>query len=157
MIRVLTSLAQHVKRLRLAYIVLALSLIPTAVVYYRVKENVETRDRTRFERLAKEAGASVEDRVPHYVDALMGLRGLFAANPSLTAQQWTQYVASMEVQRLYPGMRALGYLERVESGEKEFFLARVRARGEAVDSSRKDPRLLPPAPPGPRKDEEPLK
>src|SRR5690349_1942924 len=104
---VLSSLPRHFARMRLAYVVLALSLIPTAVVYYRVKANVEARDRTRFERLVTEGRGAIEQRLPHYVDEMFGVRGLFAANSSVTVEQWGQYLSSIEVQRLHPGIRTL--------------------------------------------------
>ena len=81
--RTLTSLLQHFRRMQVAYLVLFLSLIPTAVVYYRVKATVETRDHARFERVVGEAHAAIEQRIPHYIDQMMGVRGLFAANPSV--------------------------------------------------------------------------
>ncbi|MDB6022321.1 MAG: multi-sensor hybrid histidine kinase [Pedosphaera sp.] len=130
--RMLTSVSQHLARLRLAYVVLALSLIPTAVVYYRVKANVEARDRARFERLVEEGRAAIEQRVPHYVDEMFGIRGLFAANSSVSSEQWNQYVASIEAQRLYPGICTLGYLERANAEDKGAFTKRSRPRGESA-------------------------
>ncbi len=119
--RVLTSLRQHVRRMRVAYVVLALSLIPTAVVYYRVRANVESRDRTRFDRLVREQRAAIEQRIPHYVDEMMGVRGLFMANPVVTPSQWQEYLSSIEIPSLYPGIGTLGYIERVEASGKECF------------------------------------
>jgi PAS domain S-box-containing protein len=104
-----------------AYLVLGLSLIPTAVVYYRVKANVQLRDRTRFERLVNDERAAIEERIPHYVDEMMGVRGLFAANSLVNTNQWLQYLASVEIQKTYPGIGTLGYVKRVSAGSKETF------------------------------------
>src|SRR5580698_5668398 len=51
---VLSSLHQHFLRMRVAYVVLGASLVPAAVVYFRVRANVETRERARFERVVRE-------------------------------------------------------------------------------------------------------
>jgi len=110
-----------------AYLVLALSLVPTAVVYYRVRANVETHAQARFERAAGVKQAAIEQRAPGCVEELLGVRGLFAANPYVSLDQWQKYAASAQVQRLYPGIRALGYLERVDAERKQAFLKRVAA------------------------------
>jgi len=128
----LTSLPQHLRRLWLAYLVLGLSLIPTALVYFRVKANVQLRDKQRFERLVNNERAAIEERIPHYVDEMMGVRGLFAANPSVSTNQWQQYLASVEIQKAYPGIHTLGYLERVAAGDKESFLKRQQTQGDAA-------------------------
>jgi len=102
----------------LAYLVLALSLVPTAVVYFRVQINVEARDQTRFDRVVREEYAAIEQRLPHYLDEMMGVRGLFAANQTVNADQWRKYLDSLEMHNAYPGIRTLGYLERVEPSGK---------------------------------------
>ncbi len=129
--RVLMSLRQHVRRMQVAYFVLALSLIPTAVVYFRVRDNVVTRDRTRFERLVREQRAAIEQRIPHYVDEMMGVRGLFMANATVSSEQWQQYLASTEIPNIYPGIGTLGYIERVNADEKAAFLQRMQIPGAA--------------------------
>ena len=118
----LSLLQRHFLGSWVAYLVLALSLVPTAVVYYRVRINVEARDRTRFDRIVGEQYAAIEQRIPRYVEEMMGVRGLFAANPSVNADQWRQYLASVQIQSLYPGIGTLGYLERVDAADKQAFL-----------------------------------
>ncbi len=45
---------RHLRQMRVAYAVLILSLVPAAVVYYRVGVNVETRARMRFDRMVSD-------------------------------------------------------------------------------------------------------
>src|SRR5579863_3064473 len=127
----LSSLHQHVARLKVAYLVLILSLIPTVVVYFRVRINVENRDRARFDRIVREKQSSVEQRLPRIVDEMLSLRGLFAVNPSVNAEQWRSYVSNAQVSELVPGMRALGYAERVEANQRQDFLRTLRSRAGA--------------------------
>src|SRR5580692_9617525 len=93
---VLSSLRQHVRRMRIAYLVLALSLATTALVYYRVRINVDNREHARFERAVQAEKLSIEQRIPRYVDEMLGLRGLFAANGTVRTQQWHQFLGSIE-------------------------------------------------------------
>ncbi len=117
--------------MRVAYVVLGASLIPAAAVYFRVRANVEARERARFERMVREEHAAIEQRLPTYIDKMMGLSGLFAADTSVSSDQWQKYVASIEIPRLYPGIRAVGYLERVNADERAAFLKRSRASSVA--------------------------
>jgi PAS domain S-box-containing protein len=121
--RALAAFKQHIRRMSAAYLVLLLSLIPTAVVYFRVKATVQSRDLTRFQRVVREEAAAIRQQIPHYVDGILGFRGLFAANHSVTRGQWQSYIASTEIQSRYPGLRTLGYLQRVNPGELKTFLA----------------------------------
>ena len=52
--RVRTTPAQHFRQMRVAYVVLALSLFATGLVYFRVRSTVATRDRARFDRILGE-------------------------------------------------------------------------------------------------------
>src|SRR5581483_847562 len=124
--RVLSPLRQHVRGMLAAYVVLGLSLIPAAVVYFRVRANVETRERARFEREVREERAAIEQKIPAYVEEMRVLGGLFSANAPVSPHQWQKNVAGSEIQRLYPGIRALGYLERVNANERQAFLKRLR-------------------------------
>jgi PAS domain S-box-containing protein len=118
--------------MQVAYLVLALSLIPTAVVYFRVRDNVETRERTRFERIVREQREAIEQRIPHYVDQMMGVRGLFMANTVVSPEQWQQYLASVEIPSLYPGIGTLGYIERVEASDKDAYVESNRLAGRPM-------------------------
>ena len=116
-----SSLREHFRRMRVAYMVLALSLVPAAVVYYRVRANVMTREQTHFDRLAKQKEAAIAQRIPRYLDEMLGLRGLFAADGSVSSDQWQRYIASLDIQAVHPGLRSFGYLKRVNTGEEDSF------------------------------------
>ncbi|MDB6065248.1 MAG: multi-sensor hybrid histidine kinase [Pedosphaera sp.] len=122
--RVLTSLHQHLLKMRVAYLVLAVSLVPAGVVYYRVRENVQTHDLARFDRVIKEQEAAIEQRIPRCLDEMLAVRGLFAANSSVNGDQWQKYVASLGLQQQFPGILMMGYLERGDGEKKSGFLKR---------------------------------
>ncbi len=125
---VISSLRTHFRRMRLAYAVLALSLVPAAVVYFRVRATVTNRERNQFERLAKQKETAIAQRVTRYQDELLGLRGLFAAG-GVTPGQWRRYVESLQIQSGHAGLRAIGYLKRVNPGEEDAF-AKSAADGQ---------------------------
>src|SRR5579859_2881445 len=116
-----SALRRHFHRMRVAYVVLALSLIPAAVVYFRVRASVAARERNQFERLAEQKEKEITQRLPSYVDELLGFRGLFAAKRTVSAEDWQRYVESLEIQPSVSGIRAFGYLKRVNPGDQDAF------------------------------------
>ena len=112
--------------MRPAYFVLALSLVSSLFVYDRLGSNVESRERSRFERQVREERAAIEQLVPRYEDALMAVRGLFATSSNTTPAQWDLYLANMEIQARHPGMRNLTYSEVVRPEQRAAFLRHIR-------------------------------
>jgi PAS domain S-box-containing protein len=108
--------------MQVAYLVLILSLIPTVVVYYCVKAYVDGHDKVRFDRIVREQTLIIEQNIPNYVDDLIGMRGLFAANSDLSSNQWSQYISTLGIPKRRPGIRSIGYLKRVGADEKGDFL-----------------------------------
>ena len=117
--------------MRVAYVVLALSLVPATVVYYRVRATVMAREQTHFDWLAKQKEMAMVQRIPRYVDEMLGLRGLFAANAAVSSEQWDRYVGGLGIQSEHLGLRSLGFLKRVNAGEVEAFGKSV-ADGRAI-------------------------
>jgi PAS domain S-box-containing protein len=119
--------------MRLAYVVLALSLVTTALVYSRVKSNVAMREHVRFNRAVQNEKLSIEQRVPRYVDEMLSVRGLFLADGTVTSEQWQQFLSGIDVERSYPGIRSLGYMERVVETDRDKFLRKINARVGVTD------------------------
>ncbi len=101
------------------------------MVYFRVRANVETRERGRFERVVEDKRAAIEQMIPACVGEMMGLRGLFAADTSVSSDQWQKYVDSTRIQTLHPGIRTLGFLEKVKANQQQSFLERLPVRSAA--------------------------
>ena len=118
--------------MRLAYLVLALSLATTALVYYRVRINVDNRAQARFERAVRDEKVTIEERIPRYADEMFAVRGLFSGRWTVTPWQWARFLNSIELHRSYPGIRTVGYMEQVKAAEVPEFLnnLRVRTNGE---------------------------
>jgi len=107
------------------YLVLAISVIPTILTYQRVREAVESRDRERFHAEIKTMGDDIRERLRHYEAQLRALRALFATGTP-DAVAWRNYVVAIDLPRYLPGIRSLGYVEKVLSADKAAHLARQR-------------------------------
>ena len=113
-----------------AYVVLLGTLLLTLLAWYYVDQNVENRERARFEETVTVTKEAVDQRMSAYVDAMLDGRGLFyASSSSVERDEWRDYVAGSDVSSRYPGIQALGYVERVRPEEREDHVDRVREEG----------------------------
>ena len=116
--------------MRVAYLVLALSLIPTAVVYFRVRIECGNARRGRgLSGWCRRKQAAIEQRIPHYVEEMLGSSGPICRQSIRSPLSNGRNISTaIEIQRLYPGIRTLGYLERVDAEDKDAFLDAIRVR-----------------------------
>jgi signal transduction histidine kinase len=127
--RVRSFVRDQLDRTVVAYVVLAVALLLTVLAYYYVRQNVEARERARFEEITQAAELAVDRRMNTYIDAMLDGRGLFAASESVTREEWREYVAGSDLKRRYPGIQAIAYAERVPLEEREAYVRRVREEG----------------------------
>jgi PAS domain S-box-containing protein len=124
--RGLDRLGQHLRYAGVAYGVLLISLVLTALAYYYVSQNVEAQTRARFDDTTQAIQEAIERRTRAYVDAMFGARGLFYASESVTRGEWDNYVEGIEPDKRFEGLQALSYAERVEPEERQIYARRAR-------------------------------
>jgi len=64
-----------------------------------------------------------------YEQVLKGAEGLFTASESVERDEFHDYVAGLDINQRYPGIRALGYIAAVPPGQLDAFIAGNRRRG----------------------------
>ena len=119
----------HFSLMGAAYVVFVFGVIGTALSYYWVAQYVLTRDTTRFEMTVREMQSAVMQRSQAYNDALRGVGGLVSAMGSVDRMAWEKYLASLRLQRNYPGLELVGYVEKLGPDGVQDHIARVRHRG----------------------------
>jgi signal transduction histidine kinase len=112
-----------------AYIVLLGALILTGLAWYYVSQNVEAQEQARFDETVQTTQQAIDRRLNAYIDAMLDVRGLFAASESVERDEFREYVDGTDLQERYPGVQAVGYSERVGSEEKDEFESKVREEG----------------------------
>src|SRR5438874_200366 len=110
-----------------AYLVLLVTLIFTAVAFYRVRENVNAHDQARFDRAVLDRQLDVKRRLARCVDQMYSVRALFGASESVELHEWKAFFETMNVRQSELGVRTLGYLEKVTPEDKKEFLQRWNA------------------------------
>ena len=106
----------------LAYLVLLIGLICTSFAFYRVRENVNARDKARFDRAVSQMQTAADRRISRCIDQMYSVRALFAASQGVTSNEWTAFFAALNVRQIDLGVRTMGYLEKVTPETKADFL-----------------------------------
>jgi signal transduction histidine kinase len=112
---------EHLRRATVAYAVLLVALMLTALAYYYVRQNVEASVRDQFDETVMAAQDAIDRQMNSYVEAMLGSRGLFYASNSVEEGEWDDYASGIDLEERYEGMQVLGYARRVESADREDF------------------------------------
>lgn len=117
----------------LPWLVLAIGVPASFLLYTLIQDSVENVARLRFEREANDANAIIEGRLRSYGDVLYALRALFAGEDPVDRLRFHRFVESLDLKHRYPGFISLNYAAYV--------LARDKQRFE--DAARRDTSLNP--------------
>lgn len=118
----------HLRFRGVAYLVLLLTLIPAFVIYWRVADNVDARDAARFTRAADGVRQAVSDSFEALTGDLRALGAFFEAKQSVSPAEWEKFVAMLQFEHRHPGVRSIGFAQKVTSAERAGFLRTMRER-----------------------------
>jgi PAS domain S-box-containing protein len=113
-----------------AYLILVIALIPTGIAYQRSRQIAREKDEARFDLLVQNAQDGMVQRINNSVDELKSLRGFVAATEGLTEVQWSNYLATVEFERRFPGIWSVGFVERVPVEARGSHEREMRAAGD---------------------------
>jgi PAS domain S-box-containing protein len=109
----MTKLREHIGRMGVAYLILLVSLIPAALLHYRVSENVRAREEARLTSAVRDVTEQVDRHLTDVTHVLWGVRGLFVASSKVRPEEWNLFLDSVEYSDKYTGFRDLGFALRV--------------------------------------------
>ena len=109
-----------------AFVVLALGIALSAAAALLTARKVERDAATQFERAVDYGHGAIDARIRTYSDMLLGVRGLFIASDAVTREEFRSYVASLELNRRYPGIQIIHYAQRVSHDQRQAFERAVR-------------------------------
>ncbi|MCF7731056.1 MAG: CHASE domain-containing protein [Akkermansiaceae bacterium] len=129
------------------WVVFVISLFATAVVcrqaWRRQADLAQVRftiEQARFGADAEHFRNTMKERLFRYVQILQGTGGLFAASQAVEFGEFSAYVDSLELKVKYPGIKAVGYIEKVEHANGEGFM---RDAGHAAGEPQRPFRIWP--------------
>jgi signal transduction histidine kinase len=112
-----------------AWLVLALSLVITALGWLLSSQAIEKRANDRFSFEVREAQERIQTRINQYQQILRGGVAFFDAHTTVNREHWRVYVAALNLQRELPGVQGFAFAERVDSEALQEYENRVRAEG----------------------------
>jgi signal transduction histidine kinase len=111
------------------WVVLAVFLVLTAGATLYVSRMADLAVRSRFDNAAQATRDAIQGRVETYVNVVMAADSLFAAEQTVTQDEFRNYVHSLDVQRRYPGMQGIGLIVRFPKDRLQDVVDTMRAEG----------------------------
>ena len=133
----------------LPWVVLAIGILASFLLFAFIRDAIESVARLRFERQASDAHSVIEDRLHFYVDVLYALKASFASQDQVSRLRFHRFTKSLDLKNRYPGFDAVNFAAYVPAKDKKRFENEVR-----LDTSL-DPRGYPQfviKPPGERRE-----
>jgi two-component system, sensor histidine kinase and response regulator len=112
-----------------ASLALCVGLTVTAWLSFALHNYQSQRLQARFDSEVNRVSDDIARRFQTPVYGLMGARSIYAVNGSVDRAAFQRYVASRNLEREFPGVRGIGFIERVEREQLPTFIARERADG----------------------------
>ena len=91
-----------------------IGLVVTALLTTLLYDYQQARLQTRFNSELGRVSDDILRRFQTPVYGLMGARGVYAATESVNRQQFQHYVESRNLAAEFPGVRGIGFIERVQ-------------------------------------------
>ena len=101
------------------WIIFLASITITSVMwsgFYALTEESRLRD---FHDVSSDIVEQTRDRLERYNNVLVGIKGLYAASDNVTMDEWNRFVTSQNLEKKYPGIQGVGFVEHV-SNESEY-------------------------------------
>lgn len=129
----------------LAIVVLAIGLSLTGLALHSVNERTQAMAQAEFNRLTERILVSARRRVDLARYVLNSIRGLFASSHSVERAEFRRFLSRQDLDAGYPGLRCVGFIERVPRDELDAFITTTRgddAPNFVVNTSGDAPDLL---------------
>ncbi|MBF0437097.1 MAG: CHASE domain-containing protein [Magnetococcales bacterium] len=114
---------------QLPWLLLLGGLSLTYFFYQLAKEDAHEDLQGNFQYQAQEITARIQERMESYEQVLRGVRGLFQASYEVERREFKNFVASLQLEELAPGIQGVGFSLIVAPQDKEQHVATVRREG----------------------------
>lgn len=112
-----------------AWLLLAGCIAVTLLLWQVSIRLVDDRTEARFRTQSLQLKTAIEERLLNYEQVLAGSAGLFAVAGSVSREQWREYVDKVDIDRYYPGIQGIGYVERIGVRRMADHISSVRTEG----------------------------
>ncbi|GAA4652762.1 hypothetical protein GCM10023116_50460 [Kistimonas scapharcae] len=109
--------------------IIFLSLFLTFGAWYFSSQQVQQKNKTKFDQEAERIISLVKERMQLYENALWGGAALIDSNGSqMTYDQWKAYAGSLNIDQAYPGINGIGVIYNIKPEDFENYLFKERKK-----------------------------
>ncbi|EMI52135.1 multi-sensor signal transduction histidine kinase [Rhodopirellula sallentina SM41] len=127
--RVKRRAVNALRRRGMAWGILALSLVLTAVIWHQTDRHIERRNQERFAYRIAEIETSIEERMLEYEQVLRDGSAFWHASQHVSRQEWHDYVETGQIHEHFPGIQAFAFAKVIAPNELQTHIDSVRAEG----------------------------
>lgn len=117
------------KAIKLPYLVLFILLILCFGVTFLFFKNAKSKDAVRFNNSSSHVQSAIENKINLYIALLKSGRGFIETNEKLNREKFANYVKSLEIEKNYAGIQAVGFNKIISSGEKDALVKQMKSEG----------------------------
>lgn len=124
--------------LRIPYFVFTISLIATCVITYYFYSSAKTIDSQRFTTEVTKVRNAINTKLETYLALLRASRGYFKSSENVDKKSFEDFVSSLRLREIYPGIQGIGYSIIFTQAEKAELEKRMLEEGHQTFSVRPD-------------------
>ena len=131
MANILKKLAENSaeNKTRFPFLVLAVSIFLTLGITYNFYRSSLNKDTVRFNNEVSRIRSAIDNKINLYIALLKGGRGFVESAAELNRQSFANYVQSLDLERNYKSVQAIGYNKIVSPEEREALIKKMEAEG----------------------------
>jgi signal transduction histidine kinase len=114
---------------RFPFLVLAVSIFLTLGITYNFYRSSLNKDTVRFNNEVNRIQSTIENRINLYIALLKGGRGFVESAAELNRESFANYIQSLDLERNYKSVQAIGYNKIVLPEEREALVKKMQAEG----------------------------
>ena len=120
------SLRTHIRQMGAAYLVLLFALLITGFAVSNRLQYIQEKERTRFKEMSVELQRKITRQFESYINVLHDVKALYRSSVFVTRDEFHTYIEAIELTNRYPGVKGIGYIQRVRNDALLPFTQRVR-------------------------------
>ena len=114
---------------RFPFLVLAVSIFLTLGITYNFYRSSLNKDTARFNNQVNRVQSAIENKINLHIALLKGGRGFVESAAELNRESFAAYIQSLDLERNYKSVQAIGYSQVVLPEEREALTKKMQAEG----------------------------
>ena len=111
------------------WIVFAICLLVTWQLWRNAQQEAEQNLYKDFQAQVDDSSRRITQRMSDYEQVLAGVRGLFAASTKVERSEFRAFVASLNIEKNFPGVQSVGWVKMIPQAEKAAHIVAMQREG----------------------------